>query len=113
RAPAEEALEDLARAGRVAGLRGEARAGGVRRHALVGHRSPRVVPGRRLREPHVARVAGQPPALACARDGVAIADLPARGVDQVGAPLHLADQLLVEQVLGLGVQGRVDRDYFT
>ena len=37
-------------------------------------------------------------------DGVAVADLAARRVDEVGAALHLGDQLVVEQVLRLRMQ---------
>ena len=65
---------------------------------------------RRLREPDVARVAGQLTALARLGDGVAVADLAAGGVDEEGPALHPPDQLGVEKVLGLGVQRRVDRD---
>src|SRR5580692_13224406 len=55
----EEALEDLAGAGGVAGLGRERGAGDVRGHAVVGHGPPRVVGRCRLREPDVARVARQ------------------------------------------------------
>ena len=55
---------------------------------------------------HIRRAArsGRP------HDRVAIADLAARRVDEIGAGLHLGDQLLVEQAFGLGVQRGVDRD---
>src|SRR5439155_22994150 len=96
RSSVEEAFEDLARARRVARLRGEGGAGRVRGHALVRHRAPRVVLGCRLGEPHVAGIAGELPALARLCDRVAVADLAARRVDPVGAALPLGDQLLVE-----------------
>ena len=66
---------------------------------------------RGLGEPHVAGIAGKLPALARPRDRVAVADLAARRVDQVGAAFHLGDQLLVEHVLRLRVQRCVDRDH--
>ena len=66
---------------------------------------------RRLREPHVARVSGELAALQRPHDGVAIADFAARGVHDVGAALHLGDELVVEEVLGLWMQRRVDRHH--
>jgi hypothetical protein len=51
------ALEDLASSCGVARLGGQARAGGVRGHAVMGHRAPRMIPRWRLGKPHVARVA--------------------------------------------------------
>src|ERR1700683_4608468 len=66
--------------------------------AVVGHRAPRVVARRWLGEPDVAGVACELAALARRDDRVAVADLAARGVDQIGAPLHLRQQLRVEQV---------------
>ena len=66
---------------------------------------------RRLRKPDVARVTGELPALERPHDGVAVADLAARRVDEVGAALHRADQRVVEQMLRLGVQRAVDRDH--
>ena len=47
---------------------------------------------RRLREPDVARIAGELAAFERAHDGIAIADLAARRVHEIGAALHLADQ---------------------
>ena len=44
-------------------------------------------------------------------NGIALADLAARGVDQVGAGFHLADQLLVKEFLGARVQRAVDGDH--
>ena len=70
-----------------------------------------IVPGRRLREPDVARIARKLAAVQGPDHSVAIADLAARGVHEIGAPLHLADQRIVEQVLGLRMQRRVDRDH--
>ena len=66
--------------------------------------------GRRLREPDVTCVPGELAALARRRDRVAIADLPAGRVHEIGAALHAADHLGVEEMLGLGMQRRVDRD---
>ena len=110
RAALEPALEDLARARRITGLRREARPRYVRRHSMVRHRPPGVVLRGRLREPHVTCVARELSALARPRDGVPVADLPPRGVHEIRAALHLRDQLVVEHVLRLRVQRRVDRD---
>ena len=62
----------------------------------------------RLGEPDVAGIASQLAGLERACDPVAVADLPAGGVDDVGAALHLPDHLVVEEVLGLRVKRRVD-----
>src|SRR5262249_56204989 len=72
----EPALEDLARPGRIAGLRGQRGAGDVRGHAVVRHRAPRVIGRSRLREPYVARVAGEAAARAGPRHPVGAPDLP-------------------------------------
>ena len=82
----------------------------MRRHAVVRHRAPRVVPRRRLREPDVSGVARELSAFERPHDRVAIADLAARGVHEIGPALHLGEKPVVEQVLGLGVKRRVDRD---
>src|SRR5262245_9839532 len=71
----EVALEDLARARRVARLRRKRAARDMRGHAVMGHRAPRMIFGRRLREPDVARVTRELPALECTHDRVAVADL--------------------------------------
>ena len=81
----------------------------MRRHAVPRHRAPRVVRRGRLGIPDVAGVAGELAALARPHDRVAIADLAARGVHEVCAALHRADQLVVEQALGPGMQRGVDR----
>lgn len=51
------------------------------------------------------------PALQCPRDRVAIADLASRRVYQIGAPFHLGDERIVEEVLGLWMERGVDRDH--
>ena len=79
----------------------------MRRHAVVRHRAPRVILRGGLGEPDVARVAGELAALERAHNGVAVADLAARRVHEVRAALHRADQLVVEQVLGLGWSGEL------
>src|SRR6476620_8800506 len=82
----------------------------MRRHAMVGHRAPRVVPRRRLWEPDVSGVARELSAFERPYDRVAIADLAARGVHEIGPTLHLGEKLVVKQVLSLRVKWRVDRD---
>lgn len=106
--PGHEVFEDLAGAGRVAGLGRQAGAGDVRCHRLVGHRPPRVVGGRRLRVPDVAGIAGQLAGLERGDDDVPHHDLGPGGVDDVGTAAHRADQLGVEQVVSLRVQRGVD-----
>src|SRR5919106_7032594 len=59
RAAIEPALEDLADSRRVARLGRERRAGGMRGHAVVGHRPPGMVLRGGLGEPDIARVAGE------------------------------------------------------
>ena len=84
----EIALEDLACAGRVTRLRRQRRPGNVRSHAVMRHRPPRMVLRRRLREPDVAGISGELAALERADDGIAVAQLAARRVDQISAALE-------------------------
>jgi hypothetical protein len=73
----------------------------VRRHAMVRHGSPGMVVGRRLREPHAAGVPSELAALERTGDRIAVTDLGARRIHEVGTPLHLGDERLIEQVLCL------------
>src|ERR1700689_3810161 len=50
-------------------------------------------------------LASQLTALQRSHDGVAIANLAARGVDQIRAALHAREHLVVEEVLGSGCSG--------
>ena len=77
---------------------------------MVGHRTPRVVSRCRLREPDVTGVSGELSAFECSHDGISVADLPPGGVDYVSASLHRRDELVVEEMLRLGMKRRVDRD---
>jgi hypothetical protein len=108
---AEPALKDFAHPGGVARLGRETRPGDMRRHAMVRHRPPGVILRRRLREPDVAGVPGKLSARERPDNGIAVADLAARRIDQVRAAFHRADERVVEQMLGLGVQRAVDRDH--
>jgi len=83
----------------------------MRRHTVMGHPSPRMILWRRLREPDVTRVTGKPSALQSANHRIAVANLAARRIDEVGAPLHLADEGIVEQVLGFRVQRSIDGNH--
>src|SRR5208283_160759 len=74
----EIALQDFARAGRVTRLRGERRAGDMRRHAMMRHAAPRMVLRCWLREPDIARIAGELAAFERPHDGIAVADFSAR-----------------------------------
>mmetsp|Transcript_24986 Transcript_24986/g.77147 ORF Transcript_24986/g.77147 Transcript_24986/m.77147 type:complete len:208 (+) Transcript_24986:64-687(+) len=85
----EEALEDFADAGGVAVLGREGSAGDVGGHGVVRHGAPGVVLGSGLREPDVSAIAGELSGLEGAGDGVAVAELAAGGVDEVGAALHV------------------------
>src|SRR5680860_1774947 len=70
-----------------------------------------MIPGSRLREPDVTGIPGKLAAFQRPRDRIAVADLAPGGVDDVRAALHLGDEGVVEEVLGLGMEGRVDRDH--
>src|SRR6476469_8543859 len=91
----EIALQNLARAGRVPGLRRQRAPRDMRGHAVMGHGAPEMLPRRRLREPHVAGIASKLAAFERSHDRVAVADLAAGSVHEIGAALHLADQLVV------------------
>ncbi len=52
----EVTLEDFPRARSIARLRRQAGAGDMRRHAMMGHRAPRMILRRRLREPHISGI---------------------------------------------------------
>jgi len=106
----EEALEDLADAVAVARLGGERGATDVRSHRVVRHCAPRVVLGRRLREPDVASVACDLAALEGVADVVAVGKLAASRVDDVGATLEQLEGVLVEHVLRLRVEWAVERE---
>src|SRR3546814_13785088 len=74
------------------------------------HCPPRMVLGRGLREPDVSRIAGKLAALECAHDRIAIGQLAARGVDQIGTALEALERLVVDHVLGLRMERSVERD---
>ena len=82
----------------------------MRRHPVVRHRPPRMVLRRRLREPDIPGVTGELSAFERPHDRVAIADLAARGVHEIGPTLRLGEKLVVKRVLSLRVKRRVDRD---
>ena len=67
---------------------------GMVRHGMVGRWG--------LGVPDVAGIAGELAGLEGPDDGVAVHDGAAGSVDDVGAPLHRTDQLVVEEVVGLG-----------
>src|SRR5580700_9010313 len=104
----EIALENLARACRVACLRRERGARDMWRHTVMRHGTPGMVARRRLREPHVSRIARELTIFERAHDSITIANLAARRVHDVAAALHHADQLVVEHMLSLGMERGVD-----
>jgi hypothetical protein len=81
------------------------------RHAVMGHRSPGMILRCRLREPDVARITRELPTLQGTNDSIAITNLAARRVHQICAPLHFADERIVEHVFRLWMQRSVDRDH--
>ena len=64
-----------------------------------------MISGSGLREPDVSGIACKLAAFQRPRDRIAVADLAAGGVDDVGAALHLGDERVVEEVLGLRWRG--------
>ena len=70
-----------------------------------------MVVGRGLGEPDIAGIARQLPALERADDRVAVAQFATRGVDQIGPALEALERLLVDHMLGLGVERAVERDH--
>src|ERR1700732_2215579 len=80
RSSLEIALEDFARASRVARLRGERCPGDMRRHPVMRHGAPRMIVRRRLREPYIARISRELAALQRPDNCIAVADFSARGI---------------------------------
>src|SRR5262249_51383286 len=111
RLASEIAFEDLAHASGVARLRGERRAGDMRRHAVVWHRPPRMVFRSWLRKPNVARVARELAGFERTRNRVAVAELAARRFDEISASLEVLEGVLVDHMLRFGVQRAVQRHY--
>lgn len=112
---AEVALEDGLCAVGVALLGIQGGSGHVGGHGVaeaegVDGGSERVVGGSRLGEPDIASVAGEVAGLEGGGDVLLDDNGAAGGVDQVGAGLHLGDELLVEEALCLLVQRAVDGD---
>jgi hypothetical protein len=66
----------------------------VRRHRVVGHRAPRVVLWRRLREPDVARIPCNVPRLECLLQVLTVDELATGGVDDIRATLQKLQRLL-------------------
>jgi hypothetical protein len=115
RLAAQVILKDALDAIRIARLRVEGRARVMGHHAIAAskrvlRRAPDVVLRRRLHVPHVARVAGQLPALERLRDRVLVADRAARGVHEPGAPLEVLEELGVDEAPRALVQWAVHGD---
>src|ERR1700691_159369 len=90
------AFQNLPGARGITSLRRQRRPRGMRRHAVMGHRPPRVILRPRLRDPDVARITGKLTTLQGTDHGVAIAYLAACRVHQVSAALHLAQKRVIE-----------------
>src|SRR5262245_20272137 len=85
RPPLEPAFKDLADAGGITSLSRQRAPRNMWCHPVMRHRASRMVPRRRLREPNVARISRELPAVQGTDDGVAIADLAARRIHEIGA----------------------------
>src|SRR5271154_7626761 len=109
RSALEPAFENLACSRCVPRLRRKRSSGDMGRHAMVRHGPPGMVLRRWLGEPDVSGVAAKLAAFESADDGVAIADLAARGVHKIDAALHLGEELVVEEALRFRMKRRVDR----
>src|SRR5271166_1399469 len=113
RSALEPAFENLACPRCVPRLRRKRSSGDVGRHAMVRHGPPGMVLRRWLGEPHVSGVAAKLAAFESTDDAVAIADLAAGGVHEIGAALHLGEELIVEEILRFRVKRRIDRHNVT
>merc|ERR1712188_153708 len=74
------------------------------------HAPPRMILGRRLREPHIPSITSQLARLQSPCNRITVADLAAGRVDNVRAALHSGEEVIVEQVLRLRVQRAIDSD---
>jgi hypothetical protein len=72
------------------------------------HGSPRMILGSGLWIPDITGVSGKLATLQCANNRFTIADQTTGGVDEISAALHLADQVIVEEVERAGMQRSVD-----
>src|SRR5271156_65826 len=105
----EPAFKKLLRAGGVARLSRERGPRDVRRHPVMRHGPPGVIFWRGLRKPDVSGVPGELTTLRCPDDRVAIANLAARSVDQIGTAFHTGDHLVVEEILRLRMKRSIYR----
>ena len=67
----------------------------------------------RLRKPDIPCVPGKLPAFQRPDHRIAVADFATRGIHEIGAAFHLANELVIKHMLGLGMQRAVDRDHIT
>lgn len=117
-AAAQVALQDGLGAVGVALLGVEGGTGHVGGHGVaeaegVDGSAERVVGGSRLGEPDITTVAGEVAGLEGGGDILLDDDGATGGVDEVRAGLHLGNEVLVEQALGLLVERAVDGDNVT
>src|SRR5664280_1819092 len=78
--PVKPAFQNLSSARCVPCLRRQRGTRHVWRHSLVRHSAPGMIARRRLREPHIAGIAGKLSALECPYDRITIADLSPRSI---------------------------------
>jgi hypothetical protein len=111
-------VKNILRTLRIPNLRIERRARVMRDHPVssaerVRHRAPRVITGRRLHIPHIARIPIQLARAHSGRNGVGVADRTAGSVDKPGTLLEMREQLGVHKPTGALVERCVDGDDVT
>ena len=78
---------------------------------MMGHGPPRMVLWSRLRIPDIAGISSKLSAFKSANNCLTIADQTTRGVHEISAALHLADQHIVKQVERPRMKRRIDRHH--
>jgi hypothetical protein len=103
RAYPREIFQNLSRTRTITSLGRQGCTGDVRNHRIVRHGPPWMIFRSRLRIPHVTAVAADLSRLAGFRNGIFIAQTPARRVDDKNPALALGDELRINHPLCLRV----------
>lgn len=82
----------------------------MRSHPVVGHCPPRMICRRRLRKPDITSIARELTIFKSANNSVAVANLGARRVDEIGPALHALRKAFIEKAFGGRIERRVDRN---
>src|SRR5262245_59480463 len=85
----------------------------MRCHAVIGHRTPRMILRSGLRIPNVACVSSKLTAFEGTDDTISVANLSAGGIYDVRTTFHLGKQFIIEHVLCSGMKWSIDRDNVT